>query len=195
MEKIILASASPRRREILEKANIRFDIITADIDESMDDKIAPCLAAQQIALKKAAAVSKKVSGSAYVISADTIVCVEDRVLGKPRDEEEAFEMLTKLSGNSHEVITGVCIMQLPGCKAATFCDRTRVYFNKVSGDEISEYIKSGEPMDKAGAYGIQGKGSFLVSKIEGDYQNVVGLPIDALISFAEKEFSLSLNVN
>lgn len=149
MDKIILASASPRRREILSEANIKFDIITADIDESMDENIEPYLSVQQIALKKAAAVAKKIRGKAYIISADTVVCIDGKILGKPHDEDEAYKMLTMLSGNVHEVLTGVCVMQLPCCKAATFYEKTKVYFNKVTHEQILDYINSGEPLDKA----------------------------------------------
>lgn len=192
MEKIILASASPRRKAILSEAGVEFQIITADIDETMEEGVAPYLAVQQTALKKAAAVAAKYKGEACIISADTVVCIDDSVLGKPESREEAFEFLTRLRGRDHEVLTGVCVMHVPEGRAATFCSRTRVFFKTVSDEQIWEYIDSGEPMDKAGAYGIQGKGAFLVHGIEGDFNNVVGLPFDELADFAKKEFGLCL---
>ena len=193
MEKIILASASPRRKEILEKAGIKFKIITADVDESISADIPPYMAVMQTALKKAVAVAKTVQEGEYIISADTVVCIDGRILGKPKDEADAFEMLATLRGKVHQVLTGVCMMHLLTEHTATFCESTDVYFKEVTDEEILNYIKGGEPMDKAGAYGIQGEGAFLVSKIEGDFQNVVGLPLTRLKEFSKKEFSFTLN--
>ncbi len=184
MKKIILASASPRRRELLGIAGVQFEVITKDVDESVPEGIEPHEAAVMTAKKKALAVAEEYSDS-VVIGADTIVVANGKILGKPKDEKDAFNMLKMLSGIEHQVITGVCIV----CKnkIKTFEKTSSVRFYGLSDKEIEAYIQTGEPMDKAGSYGIQGKGSLLVESISGDYFNIVGLPVASTVR-ALKEF-------
>lgn len=183
---IILASASPRRRELLSFLGVK--VKTADIDESFPKNVEISLAVQQLAAKKAAAVASKIKKDALVIGADTIVVLNNKVLGKPADEEQAYNMLSGLSGREHQVMTGVAVIRTKDGRMEAFCETTRVWFKKLSETEIREYIKTGEPMDKAGAYGIQGKGGALVLKTEGDFQNVVGLPVKRLLKLMREEF-------
>lgn len=174
MNKIILASASPRRKELLETAGAEFEIIVADVDESVPEGTKPEDAAIMTAEKKALAVAESHKDS-VVIGADTIVVAGEKILGKPTDKTDACRMLSMLSGVEHKVITGVCL----ACedKKITFAQVSKVKFYDLTDDEINAYVETGEPMDKAGAYGIQGKGCVLVEKIEGDYFNIVGLPV------------------
>lgn len=174
MNKIILASASPRRKELLETAGAEFEIIVADVDESVPEGTKPEDAAIMTAEKKALAVAESHKDS-VVIGADTIVVAGEKILGKPTDKADACRMLSMLSGVEHKVITGVCL----ACedKKITFAQVSKVKFYDLTDDEINAYVETGEPMDKAGAYGIQGKGCVLVEKIEGDYFNIVGLPV------------------
>lgn len=174
MKKIILASASPRRKELLETAGAEFEICVADVDESIPEGTFPADAAQMTAQKKALAVAQG-QGDSIVIGADTIVVAGDRILGKPKDKADATAMLTMLSGDEHQVITGVCLVC--GDKEITFAQVSKVKFYELTQAEIEAYVETGEPMDKAGAYGIQGRGCVLVEKIEGDYFNIVGLPV------------------
>ena len=174
MNKIILASASPRRKELLETAGAEFEIIVADVDESVPEGTKPGDAAVMTAEKKAVAVAENHKDS-IVIGADTIVVAEGKILGKPADKDDAYRMLTMLSGVEHKVITGVCLAC--GDKKITFAQESKVKFYDLTADEINAYVETGEPMDKAGAYGIQGRGCVLVEKIEGDYFNIVGLPV------------------
>lgn len=174
MKMIILASASPRRRELLETAGAEFEICVADVDESIPDGTAPADAAKMTAEKKALAVAESHKND-IVIGADTIVVAGEKILGKPKDKADACAMLTMLSGNVHQVITGVCIAC--GDKKITFEQVSSVKFYELTAAEIEAYVETGEPMDKAGAYGIQGRGCVLVEKIEGDYFNIVGLPV------------------
>ena len=175
--KLILASASPRRREILKNAGYSFRVVTSDADEALPDGITPAKAVKLLAKIKNEAIKSKPDET--VVSADTIVVCEGKILGKPKNEKDAFKMLKTLSGRKHSVYTGVCIRK--GGKIKTFYEKTAVYFYELSDSEIREYIATGEPMDKAGAYGIQCKGATLVRKIDGDYFNVVGLPIARLV--------------
>lgn len=191
----ILASASPRRKELLEIMGINFDIVVSDADESSVSSDIPVqLYVQELALLKASASAKKLlhKKNAFIISADTIVTLDEQILGKPHDENSAKEMLSRLSGRTHEVYTGYCVMRI--CDGKTVCSavRTEVTFKHLSDEKIQGYIASGEPMDKAGAYGIQGLGSMLIEKISGDYFNVVGLPVSALADTLEKEFDINI---
>ena len=180
---IVLASASPRRQELLRNAGISFTVQPADIDEApLAGESAPeC--AQRLAREKAVAVFRSHSKS-YVLGADTVVAVDDLVLGKPGDAEDAARMLRLLSGRTHAVITGVCVVE-PGARGQRLgagntvvaSSTTLVTMCAISEDEIREYIATGEPMDKAGAYAIQGRASRWIPRIEGDYSNVVGLPV------------------
>ena len=188
----ILASGSPRRKELLELMGLEFKVIVSQADEdSVSKDLKPELYVQELALLKASATAKEVlrNKNAVIISADTIVTLDGQILGKPKD---AFNMLSKLSGREHEVYTGYCVMRISDGKAVCGKVRTKVKFKDLSDDKIRGYINSGEPMDKAGAYGIQGLGSLLIEKIDGDYFNVVGLPISALADTLEDEFDIKL---
>lgn len=174
--KLVLASQSPRRCEILKNAGYDFDIKPANLDEIVDESLTCSQLVCSLASQKAKAVFNEVyEKDAVVIGSDTIVSFRDRVLGKPKDKREAFEMLKMLSGNKHEVYTGVCLKSEN--TETTFYDCTQVEFLKLTDEQIELYIQTGEPMDKAGSYGIQGKGCTLVKGIVGDYYNVMGLPI------------------
>ena len=174
MTDIILASASPRRSELMTLAGFRFDVICADIDEIVPEKALPQEVVMSLALQKAQAVAKDHRKSA-VVGSDTVVALDGKILGKPRSEKEAAEMLRSLSGRIHKVFTGVAIVC--GEKVTSFFEETEVEFFPLTDQEILDYVATGEPMDKAGAYGIQGRGAVLVKRINGDYFNVMGLPI------------------
>lgn len=175
MKKLILASSSPRRKELLSYAQIPFEIVVSHVEEHFNDKNNPNEIVQALALQKAEAVANILEQDAVVLGADTIVTIDNQILGKPNDENEARIMLGKLSGREHIVYTGVAIVSAN--ESTTFYEETKVQFWELSDEEIDNYIKSGEPFDKAGAYGIQQLGSILVKRIEGDYFSVVGLPI------------------
>ena len=174
---LILASASPRRQELLKLITDEFKIVPADIDESVDKSLPLDSVPEHLADQKAAFVSAKYPDD-IVIGCDTGVFVGNRMLGKPHGDMAAFEMLRLLSGRTHRVITGCAIYK--GGKKVTFSTVTEVEFYPLTNDDIKEYIATGEPADKAGAYGIQGKGSLLIKSIRGDYFNVVGLPVSRL---------------
>lgn len=170
---IILASGSPRRKELLSHFPFSFTVQVTQTDEDMDETKAPAREVARISRKKAEAALREKTD--IVIAADTIVVCDGKVLGKPRDEEDAFRMLSMLSGRSHQVMTGVTVLQ--GEKCHSFTEITHVYFRRLGKKEILSYIRSGDPMDKAGAYGIQSGASIFVEKLVGDYYNVVGLPV------------------
>lgn len=172
--KIILASASPRRRELLAQAGFEFEVVSSDVDEVVDPSLTPDKLVMSLARQKAQAVAQNRT-DCVVIGSDTVVVLDGKVLGKPRDEADAVRMLESLSGRKHEVYTGVCI-SFAG-ETHCFFERTSVNFCELDGEQIKAYVATGEPMDKAGAYGIQGKGCVLVEGIEGDYFNVVGFPV------------------
>ncbi|MGM7720959.1 nucleoside triphosphate pyrophosphatase [uncultured Metabacillus sp.] len=171
---LILASASPRRKELLELLQIPFKIIVSEVDEILDESLHPAEMVQSLAMQKAASVAKHNKHS-YVIGSDTLVVYGERMLGKPSSKREAIELLQMLSGKTHEVYTGVAIMY--GEQIQSFYEKASVTFFPLTQKEIKEYVSTGEPMDKAGAYGIQGYGALLVEKIHGDYYAIVGLPI------------------
>ena len=177
--KIILASASPRRKELLEKLDLDFSVCPADIDESLLPDEDAAMYPLRTAVQKAMAVAKTAE-DALVIAADTVVAVDDDILGKPRDEAEAKAMLQRLSGREHIVITGIGVVDTASGRTLSATEQTIVYFHPLRDEEIDAYIATGECMDKAGSYGIQGKGSLLVRKIDGDYFNVMGLPLSRL---------------
>lgn len=173
---IILASQSPRRRELLERVGLKeFQVISPDVDERVEPGLSPAGMVEELSLRKARAAADKTGPDGLIIAADTVVALDGAVLGKPRDEADAFAMLSALSGREHRVYTGVTV--LGGGRAATEHEETAVAFRALSPEEIRDYIATGEPMDKAGAYGIQGVGALLVQGIRGDYCNVVGLPL------------------
>ena len=175
---LILASASPRRRELLRAAGIAFEVVATDIPEVPDPGEAPQAFAERMALQKAKTIASWRAND-WVLGADTIVVVDGTILGKPRDEKDAARMLRMLSGRQHEVITAVCICSMSSGVMRCDCqsETTRVTFSELSDDDIAGYVPTGEPMDKAGAYGIQGIASRWIPRIEGDYSNVVGLPV------------------
>ena len=178
---LILASASPRRKELLEQLGVDFKIEVADCDEIMDDEIAPDVLVQRNASEKAKAVAK-LNPQNTVLGADTVVTIDGKILGKPKDREDAFNMLKKLQGRSHYVYTGIALVyhNEEKCIVKTEAVGTEVFFGPMTDKEIENYVATGEPMDKAGAYGIQGKAGLFVKGIEGDYYNVVGLPYSRL---------------
>jgi len=173
---IILASGSPRRRQLLSQAGISHKVIVSNADETVTGN--PKEQVEELALRKANAVLSLVTepGNAIIIAADTLVAIGDDVLGKPADHKEAFAMLKKLQGNTHIVYTGVALLRLGG-EPIVFSDRAEVTFRNLADEEILAYIATGEPFDKAGAYGIQERGSVLVERVNGDFYTVMGLPI------------------
>lgn len=173
---IILASASPRRVELLSSAGIEFEVVPGDVDESLLSGETPGDHVVRLARAKAEDVARKAGGRFYV-GADTIVVCEGEIMGKPKDSADAERMLNKLSGISHEVITGFAVYDKERDGVITDAVRTRVYFKHLRDEEIRAYIATGCPFDKAGAYAIQGGAAYMVQKIEGSYSNVVGLPL------------------
>lgn len=174
--KIVLASQSPRRKELLARMGVEeFEICPSADEELAPEGLTPDGLVEYLSAEKARQVAGRFGPEDIIIAADTVVAVDGRVLGKPRSRDEAVEMLTLLSGRSHAVYTGVTV-----CRGGAVCtehERTRVTFRPLTGAEIEAYVDSGEPMDKAGSYGIQGLGCLLVEGIEGDYYNVMGLPV------------------
>lgn len=170
---LILASASPRRKELLGLFKIPFTIRVADIDETMDETKSPFDEVGRVSRLKALAIPREEGD--VVIAADTIVVCEGRVLGKPKDEAEAAEMLSLLSGRDHQVMTGCTVVR--GDRVETFTEVTDLHFRDLSRKEIETYVASGEPMDKAGSYGIQGGAALFCERMVGDYYNVMGLPV------------------
>ena len=182
MHEILLASGSPRRRELFTEAGLNFEVVSVDVDETPNEK-EPEKVAQELSRRKAVAADRELAAdrNKVIVAADTVVIHNKEVLGKPKDEADAVRMLTELSGAVHDVITGVTILT-PGREEVTFSQRTRVRFRPLSEEEIRDYVATGEPMDKAGAYGIQGLGGRLVEGIDGDFNNVVGFPIDRFLA-------------
>ena len=170
---LILASQSPRRRELLGLTGLDFIVRAADIDETMDARKAPFDEVARVSRLKALAVAREPGD--VVIAADTIVVCEGKVLGKPKDEEDAFRILSLLSGRAHEVMTGMTVLR--DDEIVTHTEVTKIHFRQLHPDEIRAYIATGEPMDKAGAYGIQGGAALFAVQMEGDYYNVMGLPV------------------
>ncbi len=174
MRKFILASASPRRKEILENAGFSFEIIVSDADETITENLSPDKTVEELAKRKALSVWQE-NKDAVVFGCDTVVAVDGKVLGKPRDDGEAFDMIRSLSGRVHTVSTGVCICSAE--KTEVFSNTTQVEFYPLSDETIRSYVGSGEGRDKAGSYGIQGYGCVLIKEIKGDYFSVMGLPV------------------
>ena len=187
---MILASASPRRKEILENFGFSFKTIVKNIDET-SDKTRAEEKILEIAEKKARAAAIDFPDE-NIVGADTVVVVDGKILGKPKDEKEAFSMLKSLSGRSHEVITAFSFININKNISYSDYEITKVYFKNLTDDEINWYINTKEPMDKAGAYGIQGKGAFFVEKIEGDFFSVMGFPLGKFVRFLNKtDFNLN----
>lgn len=190
MKEVILASASPRRKELLEKIGLRFEVEPANYPEDTHSGLEPHELARKISLEKAKAVASK-HKNAIVIAADTFIILGGRILGKPHTAKEAHKMLETINGQPHSVITGFSIIDTGTSKTLSKSVETRVYIRKLTPAEIDAYVKSKEPLDKAGAYAIQGLGAVFVEKIEGDYFNVIGLPLSALTE-ALKEFGINI---
>jgi len=189
---IVLASASPRRKELLSNLNLDFEIMKSNIEEFVNDKDTPESVAMSLSFQKAIDIANKTSENNIVIGADTIVVLDEKILGKPTNEQDAFNTLTQLSGKYHEVITGICVLRLSDNKKIVDYEVTKVKMREFSESEIKRYIKTTEPMDKAGSYGIQGYGSLLVEKINGDYFNVVGLPVSKLGQILYRHFDVNI---
>lgn len=181
MRKMILASASPRRRELLEQGGIPFTVIPSQEEEKITTE-QPGQAVEELSYLKCSDIYEKSLGDVLVIGADTVVASEGKILGKPSSQKDAVKMLQSLQGREHEVYTGVTIMAREGNenRKKTFHEKTKVVFYPMSDEEIRSYVNTGEPMDKAGAYGIQGKSAVFIKEISGDYNNVVGLPLARL---------------
>jgi septum formation protein len=173
---LILASQSPRRKELLAQIGLTFTVKQSDCEEKIEGTD-PEEIVKSLSRQKAKAVAENAEKGYIVLGADTIVVLDGRILGKPRDEEDAFRMLQGLQGREHMVYTGVTLIQEEKGLCVSFAEGTKVSVWPMSGEEIRDYIKTGEPMDKAGAYGIQGRFAAFIEKIEGDYTNVVGLPL------------------
>lgn len=189
--RFILASASPRRKELLSFLLKDFEITKSSIEENLDIRNAPHLC-MRLSYNKASDVAARTAGDAVIIAADTIVALNKRIMGKPLDEEDAFVMLSELSGRTHSVYTGITVLNTAAQKQVIEYEKTAVTFHTMTPQEIRNYIKTGEPMDKAGAYGIQGYTSRFIKRINGCYFNVVGLPVQRLykilISLGLKEY-------
>ena len=187
MKKIILASASPRRRELIKYISDDVTFMSADIDETFNEKLGVVENVKQIALKKAQYISSEVKASdSIIIGVDTIVCCDENVFTKPKDEEDAYYMLESLSARSHSVISAVALI----CEGIEIVEHeeTKVYFSELSKEEIQEYIRLEKPFDKAGGYAVQGRAGVFVEKIEGCYYNIVGLPLNMLSRIIKENF-------
>ncbi len=185
MKKIILASASPRRREILKETGLRFRVEESGYDEDLNLKMRPRDLALFLSREKARSVAGR-HRNALIIAADTFIVFRGKVLGKPHNAEEAMRMLTELSGGVHTVITGFTVFDTETGKEISRYAETKVHFRKLTREEIKSYVRTGEPLDKAGGYAIQGLGRALVERIEGDFYNVVGLPLGMLVECLKK---------
>ena len=191
MKTLYLASKSPRRREILETMGITFELVSGDCPEIVNDWERPDQVVMSIALQKGLSAAKQFNQGELIISADTIVVSEGRILGKPKDREDAFKVLKDLSGKGHEVMTAFSIIEAGTFNKVVEYVVTEVTFKDYDDDFINWYLDSGEPFDKAGAYGIQAKGALMVEKIDGDYFNVVGFPISKIVDVLKERFNYS----
>lgn len=194
-KKVILASGSPRRREILTGAGLDFDVYISGADESSvsSEGITFGVYVQELALLKARGAAKSIEGKEnIIISADTVVVCNGDIMGKPKDRNDASSMLKKLSGKSHSVFTGICVWRTKDAFSVCSAVETKVKFKELSDEKIKRYVMTGECDDKAGAYAVQGKGAALVEKIDGDYLNVVGLPLFKLFEILENDFDYDL---
>lgn len=183
---IILASASPRRQQLLTQIGLNFKVKPSSIEEVIDNTLEPSQVAMSLASQKCKDIVSQIKDDCIVIGADTIVVKDNKMLGKPRDERDAFDMLTSLRGEWHQVVTGLCLYRASDKQSICDYEITKVKISDKSDEFINEYISTREPFDKAGAYGIQGYGSLLVEKIDGCYFNVMGLPIYKLSCMLDK---------
>ncbi|MCL6515910.1 Maf family protein [Alicyclobacillus sp.] len=191
--RLILASGSPRRQELLASLGLTFEVIPSEVDEDVPAGLAPPAYVETLAARKARAVARRLAGTrpgedvpAIVIGSDTTVVLDGAYLNKPADEAEAVLMLSRLQGRTHEVYTGLCVLEHPGGREEIHHSRTRVTMRALTPERIRRYVHTGEPMDKAGAYAIQGYGATLIEGIEGDYFTVVGLPVGLLAEVLER---------
>jgi nucleoside triphosphate pyrophosphatase len=180
--KLILASSSPRRAEILGNAGLPFSVLSSAVDESHYPGEAPATLVQRLANAKADLVTARAVGPAIILAADTVVVLDDKILGKPRSTEDARHMLQQLSGRTHSVLTGVALVRLPDGERRQFIESTLVHFRPIMEEELASYLATEEPYDKAGAYAIQGLAGRYIPRIEGCYFNVVGLPLSRVIT-------------
>ena len=178
--KLILASASPRRAQILRDAGFTFTVLSSAVDETPIPGESAQDLVQRLADAKAELVAARAVGPAIVIAADTAVLIDGEILGKPRTADDAHQMLTRLSGHTHSVVTGVTVIRLPDAERRSFIETTHVQFSTLSPEELTRYLSTDEPFDKAGAYAIQGRAGRYIPRIEGCYYNVVGLPLARL---------------
>lgn len=183
--RFILASSSPRRSDLLNQIGLDFEVIPSRFDESQVNASDPVELVRTLAREKAGTVASEVEGEAIVLGADTIVLLDGEILGKPRDEAEARSMLGRLAGRTHRVLTGVALIRRPNGPILVEHEETAVTMRNLTPGQIAAYVASGEPMDKAGAYAVQGLGSVLVERLQGDYFNVVGLPLPRLALMLE----------
>lgn len=191
--KFVLASKSPRRAELLKNLGVDFSVKVSGADESQIPKdLPPNIYVQELAVLKGTAVSEEFGGGSYVIAADTVVVFDGEIIGKPKDKADARRILKLLSNKTHKVYTGYSVTDAANVHTAAGCEVTDVHFKELTDGEIDAYIATGEPLDKAGAYGIQGAGSLFADEIRGDFFNVVGLPLCALNKLMIKEFNISL---
>lgn len=190
MKKIVLASASPRRKELLERIGLKLEVEPSNYEENISSATEPHKLAKSISLEKAKLVARNYK-NALVIAADTFIVLEGEILGKPTTETEAKRMLEAISGRQHSVITGFTIIDTGNNKVLSSSVETKVHIRELTSKEIDSYVKSKEPLDKAGAYAIQGLGSVIVEKIEGDYFNVIGLPLST-VTESLKEFGVHI---
>ncbi len=189
--RFVLASKSPRRRDILSSVGLDFKIMESDVDESKISKdLPPRFYVQELAMLKSTDIASKLSAGHLVIGADTVVVSDGEIVGKPKDFNEAFSMLSSFSDKSHTVVSGISVTNTDDMTTVTdFCE-TQVYFSPMTDEEITDYINTYKPYDKAGAYGIQEYAGVFVKKIDGDYYNVVGLPLSTLYRLLKKEFDV-----
>jgi len=185
MQKIILASTSPRRKQLLEMTGLKFNTEASDYEEDMSLKLKPIELAKKLSRGKAEAVAKK-HKNAIVIGADTFISLGDKVLGKPHTPERAKKMLKEISGKPHRVITGFTVINTATGRSISKATGSRIYIKKLSSKIIDSYVRTGEPLDKGGSYAIQGLGCLLVDKIEGDYLNIIGLPVKDVLEAMQK---------
>ncbi len=189
MKKVILASTSPRRKELFEKTGIPFEIVASSYEEDMTLNMSPKDLAMYLSRGKAEDVANKYP-NAVVIGADTFTALGNEVFGKPHTKEKAKERLLMLSGKQHSIITGFTIIEKSANKIISKAIETKVFFRDLTEQEIDDYIETGEPLDKAGAYAIQGLGGKLIEKTEGSYDNIIGLPVDEVVQILKDEFGV-----
>ncbi len=191
--KFILASKSPRRKELLAILGLEFEIMESSADESVISKdIPPEIYVQELAMIKSTSVAASVEKNSLVIGADTVVVADGKIIGKPKDSDEAYAMLSSFSKSSHKVYSGISVTDSSNGRTVTDWCETEVFFNEITPDEIKNYINTYKPYDKAGAYGIQEYASVFIEKINGDFFNVVGLPLSKLYGLLKKEFDVVL---